>query len=163
MRRPFRGFPSLALLSCAVLACNDGTSPTAAATNLHGLSQAVSSGEAGTDVIRGRVVSGAAGDSAQMASIAGAVVVVIQARKLVAPGSSDTTTVDWERKAIGELVTDADGAFQLTSVRSGTYFLQTTPPASSGYEPGTSQTISFPAGSTAEALVYLYPRSAPPR
>jgi hypothetical protein len=59
-------------------------------------------------------------------------------------------------KLMGTLTTDAKGAFELTNVPTGYFQLLVTPPAGSPYQPGTSGTVAFSAGSTSLAVVWLW-------
>jgi hypothetical protein len=97
-------------------------------------------------------------DPTKATPIAGATV-VLNLEVVVHPNGLDDTASTTVTK-VGEVVTDAQGRFLVTSIAEGSYYLVATPPAGSKYY-GNSTWAFVSSGSTqADAVIYL-PRQLP--
>jgi len=108
-------------------------------------------------VLRGQVlgVDSANGGPWHTSPIGGATVTAIHVWKDPAAGP-DTARTPAVLTTIGTATADADGVFELRDVPTGYFFLDVSPPATTGYRSGRAGSVSFPAGSTDRAFVYLY-------
>jgi hypothetical protein len=149
-----RGRVALAsAMFAAASACASETTPTAApSTDLPSVAAAT---VAGNEIIQGRVFGSTGGLSGEVLTpLSGVTLDIVMLRR--EGTAADTASAPITPVSIGALRSDSQGRFRLENVPSGQFALHATPASGSGYKRGTAYTISFPRGSTDEALVYLY-------
>lgn len=141
--RSSRVFALAALVVLAVSACSDVTAPAGADEILAGLVSAVPQDSAGAAApppsggtgsgyfrgyVRGPNTPGAGGDTlATSPRIAG---VVVRAYEWTSGGPGQIVLGD----LVGEVVTDAQGAFTFPTIPGGDYAVTFRPPTNSGYQ-----------------------------
>ena len=142
------------LAASGLAACSEASAPAAAPAARQRTTSPPLTGDA---VLRGQVlgVDPASGGPWHTSPIGGATVTAIHVWKDPAAGR-DTARTPAILTAIGTTTADADGVFELRNVPTGYFFLDVVPPAATGYRSGRAGSVSFPAGSTDRAFVYLY-------
>jgi hypothetical protein len=142
------------LAASALAACSDTSAPAATPAVKQRTTSPPLSGDA---VLRGQVlgVDSANGGPWHTSPIGGATVTAIHVWKDPAAGP-DTARTPAILTTIGTTTADANGLFELRNVPTGYFFLDVSAPTSTGYRSGRAGSVSFPAGSTDRAFVYLY-------
>ena len=92
-------------------------------------------------------------DPAKATPIAGATV-VLNLRVVVHPNGLDDTASTTITQ-VGQVVTDAQGRFMVTSIPEGDYFLVATPAAGSQYYGNSTWTFVSSGNTQADAVIYL--------
>jgi len=104
--------------------------------------------------LRGVVVDSSTGlDPSTATPIPGATV-VLNLQMVVPPGTaSDTATITVTK--VGEVVTDENGRFLVTSIPEGNYYLVATPPANEAFYSNTTWAFASSGSSESDAVIYL--------
>ena len=104
--------------------------------------------------LRGVVVDSSTGlDPSTATPIPGATV-VLNLQSVVPPGTtSDTATITVTK--IGEVVTDTNGRFLVTSIPEGNYYLVATPPPNEQFYSNTTWAFASSGSSKSDAIIYL--------
>ncbi|MBK5189785.1 MAG: hypothetical protein JJD97_16195 [Gemmatimonadaceae bacterium] len=103
--------------------------------------------------LRGLVEDSAgATDPSQYQPIVGATVVLNL--KTIVPATAPGDTASMTVIEVGQVVTDANGRFLVTSIPEGEYFIMATPPDSTHYM-GTTWAFASSGSSTSDATIYL--------
>jgi hypothetical protein len=104
--------------------------------------------------LRGVVVDSTTGlDPSTATPIPGATV-VLNLQMVVPPGTaSDTATITVTK--VGEVVTDSNGRFLVTSIPEGNYYLVATPPANEAFYSNTTWAFASSGSSQSDAVIYL--------
>jgi hypothetical protein len=111
--------------------------------------------------LRGIVVDSSTGlDPSTATPIPGATV-VLNLKVTVQPGSGSDTAYTTVQK-VGEVVTDANGRFLVTSIPEGDYYLQASPPPSAPFYSNTTWAFVSSGTSTSDAVIYLPRELSPP-
>ena len=145
-----------------VAACSDSSAAPKSSTQWSGAVIQVAGGNPNAHgELRGVVVDYSTGlDPSTATPIPGATV-VLNLQMVVPPGtSSDTATITVTK--IGEVVTDENGRFLVTSIPEGNYYLVATPPANEAFYSNTTWAFASSGSSQSEAVIYL-PRKLGPR
>ena len=138
-----------------VAACSDSSAAPKSSTQWSGAVIQVAGGNPNAHgELRGVVVDSSTGlDPSTATPIPGATV-VLNLQMVVPPGtSSDTATITVTK--IGEVVTDENGRFLVTSIPEGNYYLVATPPANEAFYSNTTWAFASSGSSQSEAVIYL--------
>jgi hypothetical protein len=111
--------------------------------------------------LRGVVVDSASlSDPSHAIPIAGATVVLNLKVTVQPTGPNDTawTTVT----KVGEVVTDANGRFLVTSIPEGDYYLVATPPANETFYSNSTWAFASSGSNSSDVVIYLPRRLDPP-
>jgi hypothetical protein len=104
--------------------------------------------------LRGVVVDSSTGlDPSTATPIPGATVVLNL--KIIVPPATASDTATTTVTKVGEVVTDENGRFLVTSIPEGDYYLVATPPADEPFYSNTTWAFASSGSSQSEAVIYL--------
>ena len=135
--------------------CSDSTAALKSTTQWSGAVIQVASGNPNAHgELRGIVVDSSTGlDPATATPIPGATV-VLNLKITVPPATSHDTATTTVTK-VGEVVTDSNGRFLVTSIPEGDYYLVATPPANEPFYSNTTWAFASSGSNASEAVIYL--------
>ena len=148
---------SAAAAAVIAAACSDASSAPkqASTTNWSGaVIEVAGSNPNAHGELRGIVVDSTSGlDPSKATPIPGATV-VLNLKVTVAPSAPGDTAYTTVTK-IGEVVTDQNGRFLVTSIPEGDYYLQATPPANASFYSNATWAFVSSGSNQADAVIYL--------
>jgi len=104
--------------------------------------------------LRGVVVDSSTGlDPSKATPIPGATVVLNL--KVIVPAGSGSDTASMTVTKVGEVVTDANGRFLVSSIPQGDYYLVASPPANEPFYSNSTWAFVSSGDNDAEAVIYL--------
>ena len=139
------------------VACSDSTSaPASKASDWSGAVIKVAATEpTARGALRGVVVDSSTGlDPSTATPIPGATV-VLNLKVTMQPGSGGSDTSWTTVSKVGEVVTDANGRFLVTSIPEGDYYLVASPPANEPFYSNSTWAVVSSGNNDAEAVIYL--------
>lgn len=145
-----------AAAAVVAVACSDSSAPKQpSATDWSGaVIEVAGSNPNAHGELRGEVLdSSVSADPAKATPIPGATV-VLNLKILVPPATSHDTATTTVTK-IGEVVTDANGRFLVTSIPEGDYYVTAAPPASEPYYSNATWAFASSGSAERDAIIYL--------
>ena len=151
-----------AAIALAAIACSDSSSaPTQHSDWSGAVIKVAAENPNAKGELRGIVVDSTSGlDPSQATPIPGATV-VLNLKVTMQPGSGGSDTAWTTVQKVGEVVTDANGKFLVTSIPEGDYYLQALPPADAPFYDNSTWAFVSSGSNQADAVIYL-PRKLTP-
>jgi hypothetical protein len=139
------------------VACSDSTSAPASKTSdwSGAVIKVAATDPNAKGELRGVVVDSSTGlDPSTATPIPGATV-VLNLKVTMQPGSGGSDTAWTTVTKVGEVVTDANGRFLVTSIPGGDYYLVASPPANQPFYSNSTWAFVSSGNNDAEAVIYL--------
>jgi hypothetical protein len=137
-----------------VVACSDSTRTLSASDWSGAVIRVAAENPSAKGELRGVVVDSSSSPDLSTATPIPGATVVLNLKVTVQPATpSDTAWTTVTR--IGEVVTDANGRFLVTSIPDGDYYLEASPPPNEPFYSNTTWAFASSGSSAREAVIYL--------